>query len=100
MEIGLLIKCSSHIKIQDGHNLQMPAAIDYWVLQKNCKNLYSLDDIGVKSNMFWYSPGAKMGTWKCLRVQGFMIDPESIGVLKEIKLGCHDGNLGELFLFA
>ena len=44
----------------------------------------------------WYSPGAKMGTWKCLRVQGFMIDPESIGVLKEIKLGCHDGNLGEL----
>ena len=46
------------------------------------------------------SPGAKMGTWKCLRVQGFMIDPESIGVLKEIKLGCHDGNLGELFLFA
>ena len=47
-----------------------------------------------------FSPGAKMGTWKCLRVQGFMIDPESIGVLKEIKLGCHDGNLGELFLFA
>ena len=46
------------------------------------------------------SPGAKMGTWKCLRVQGFMIDPESIGVLKEIKLDCHDGNLGELFLFA
>ena len=46
------------------------------------------------------SPGAKMGTWKCLRVQGFMIDPDSIGVLKEIKLGCHDGNLGELFLFA
>ena len=46
-----------------------------------------------------HSPGAKMGTWKCLRVQGFMIDPESIGVLKEIKLGCHDGNLGELFLF-
>ena len=46
------------------------------------------------------SPGAKMGTWKCLRVQGFIIDPESIGVLKEIKLGCHDGNLGELFLFA
>ena len=27
----------------------------------------------------------------------FMIDPDSIGVLKEIKLGCHDGNLGELF---
>ena len=26
-----------------------------------------------------------------------MIDPESIGVLKEIKLGNHDGNLGELF---
>ena len=47
-----------------------------------------------------FSPGAKMGTWKCLRVQGFMIDPEPIGVLKEIKLGCHDGNLGELFLFA
>ena len=47
-----------------------------------------------------HSPGAKMGTWKCMRVQGFMIDPESIGVLKEIKLGCHDDNLGELFLFA
>ena len=46
------------------------------------------------------SPGAKMGTWKCLRVQGFIIDPYSIGVLKEIKLGCHDGNLGELFLCA
>ena len=46
------------------------------------------------------SPGAKMGTWKCLRVQGFMIDPDSIGVLKEIKFGCHDGNLGELFLCA
>ena len=43
------------------------------------------------------SPGAKMGTWKCLRVQGFIIDPYFIGVLKEIKLGCHDGNLGELF---
>ena len=25
---------------------------------------------------------------------------ESMAVLKEIKLGCHDGNLGELFLFA
>ena len=50
--------------------------------------------------LFHDSPGAKMGTWKCLRVQGFMIDPDSIGVLKEIKLGCHDGNLGELFLFA
>ena len=47
-----------------------------------------------------YSPGAKMGTWKCLRVQGFIIDPDSIGVLKEIKLGCHDGNIGELFLCA
>ena len=47
-----------------------------------------------------YSPGAKMGTWKCLRVRGFMIDPESIGVLKEIKLGRHGGSLGELFLFA
>ena len=47
-----------------------------------------------------YSPGAKMGTWKSLRVQGFMIDPESMGILKEIKLGCHDGNLSELFLFA
>ena len=44
------------------------------------------------------SPGAKMGTWKSLRVQGFMIDPEAIGGLKEIKLGCHDGNLGELEL--
>ena len=29
-----------------------------------------------------------------------MIDPESIGVLKKIKLGCHDGILGELFLLA
>ena len=47
-----------------------------------------------------YSPGAKMGAWKCLRVQGFMIDPDSIGILKEIKLGCHDGNLGGLFLCA
>ena len=46
---------------------------------------------------FHVSPGAKMGTWKSLRVQGFMIDPESIGVLKEIELGCHDGNIGELF---
>ena len=35
-----------------------------------------------------------MGTWKCLRVRGFMIDPESLGVLKEVKLGCHGGNLG------
>ena len=50
--------------------------------------------------MILYSPGAKMGTWKSFRVQGFMIDPESIGILKEIKLGFHDGNLGELFLFA
>ena len=41
-----------------------------------------------------------MGTWKSLRAQGFMIGPESIGVLKGIKLGCHDGKLGELFLFA
>ena len=29
-----------------------------------------------------------------------MIDPDSIGILKKIKIGCHDGNLGELFLFA
>ena len=29
-----------------------------------------------------------------------MIDPESIAILKKIKLGCHDGNLDELFLFA
>ena len=49
---------------------------------------------------YQHSPGAKMGTWKSLRVQGFMTDLYSIGVLKEIKLGCHDGNLGELFLFA
>ena len=45
------------------------------------------------------SPGAKIGAWKSLRVQSFMIDPQSVGVLKEIKLGCRDGNLGELFLF-
>ena len=45
-------------------------------------------------------PGAKIGTWKSLRVQGFMIDPDSIVILKKIKLGCHNGNLGELFLFA
>ena len=38
-----------------------------------------------------------MGTWKSLRVQGFMTDLYSIGVLKEIKLGCHDGNLGGTF---
>ena len=50
--------------------------------------------------MSLYSPGAEMGTWKGLRVQGFMIDLDSIGMLKEIMLGCHDGNLGELFLFA
>ena len=43
------------------------------------------------------SPGAKMVTWKCLRVQVFMIDPEYLGVLKEIKLGGYDGNLGDLF---
>ena len=41
-----------------------------------------------------------MGTRKSLTVQGFMIDPESIGVLKKIKLGCHDVNIGELSLFA
>ena len=41
-----------------------------------------------------------MGSWASLRVHCFMIDPESTGVLKEIKLGCHDGNLGDLFLFA
>ena len=29
-----------------------------------------------------------------------MTDPESIGVLNKIKLGCFDGNFGELFLFA
>ena len=48
-------------------------------------------------NKDYYSPGAKMGTWKSLRVQGFMIDFEFIGALKKIKLVCHDGNLGELF---
>ena len=37
------------------------------------------------------------GTCKCLRVQGFMIDPDFIGILKKIKLGCHDGNLGTFF---
>ena len=56
--------------------------------------------IQTKRKITHNSHGAKMGTWKCLRVQGFMTDPESIGVLKEIKLGCHDGNLGDLFLFA
>ena len=35
-----------------------------------------------------------MGTLKSLRVQGFMIGPEFICALKDIKLGCHDGNLG------
>ena len=44
-----------------------------------------------------FSPEAKMETWKSLRVQGFMIDPESMGLLKEIKLGCHDINFGDLF---
>ena len=29
-----------------------------------------------------------------------MIDPETIGVLKKIKLGGHDGKRGELFSFA
>ena len=46
------------------------------------------------------SPGAKLGTWKSLRVHGFMIDSESIGILKEIKLGCHNSNLEERFLLA
>ena len=41
-----------------------------------------------------FSPGSKIGTWKSLGVQGFMVDPDSIGILKEIKLGCHDGNFG------
>ena len=41
-----------------------------------------------------------METSKCLRVEGFIIDHEFIGALKEIKLGCHDGNLGELSSFA
>ena len=31
--------------------------------------------------------------------ESFMIDPEFVGVLKEIKLGCHDGNLGEPFFY-
>ena len=43
------------------------------------------------------SPGAKMRTWKSLSVQGFMIDPDSICILKGIKLCCHDGNFEELF---
>ena len=30
-----------------------------------------------------------------LRVQDVVIDPESKGVLNEIKLGCYDGNFGE-----
>ena len=38
-----------------------------------------------------------MGTWQSLRVQGFVIDHDSISVLKEIKLGCHDGNLWGTF---
>ena len=38
-----------------------------------------------------------MVTLKSLRVQCFKIDFDSLGVLKEIKLGSHDGNLGELF---
>ena len=29
-----------------------------------------------------------------------MIDPESIAILKKIKLGCHDDNLDELVVFA
>ena len=37
------------------------------------------------------------GDLESLRVQGFMIDLKSIGALKEIKLGCHDGNFGKLF---
>ena len=45
----------------------------------------------------FYSPRAKIGTLKNLRVQAFVIDPASISVLKENELGCHDGNLGELF---
>ena len=41
-----------------------------------------------------------MATWKSLRVQSFMIGPESKGISKEIKLDRHDGNFGDLFLFA
>ena len=47
-----------------------------------------------------FTPGEIIGTWKSLRVQGFVIDPESIGVLKEIKHGLYDGNRKELLLFA
>ena len=53
-----------------------------------------------RTEPFIDSPGAKIGTSQSLRIQDSMIDPESIGVLKEIKLCCLDGNLGELFLFA
>ena len=45
------------------------------------------------------SPGAKIGTRKSLRVQGFMIDPDSMRMLKEFKRGCHDGNLGKPFFY-
>ena len=74
-----------------------------WAIEDQAKNVNSTArpyDQRTFSPLDPTSPGAKMGTWKCLRVQGFMIYPESIGVLKEIKLGCHDGNLGEHFLFA
>ena len=43
------------------------------------------------------SPGAKLGTWKSLRVQGFMIDLESIGVLKELSLVATTATLGKFF---
>ena len=44
-----------------------------------------------------FSPGAKMGTWKSLRVQGFMIDPESIGVSRQLSLVATTATLWNYF---
>ena len=89
-----VLLCSGSIYLHG--TILIPASISNHIPSKVCdESTYPLSNFNCRN-----SPGTKMGTWKCLRVQGFMIDPDSIGVLKEIKLGSHDGNLGELFLFA
>ena len=106
IETVVLIRCNLVIQVGDtiwvniGSDIGMvPSAnnVNFKTIRSNDMRATSLQ---IPQSSLTNSPGAKMGTWKCLRVQGFMIDPESIGVLKEIKLGCHDGNPGELFLFA
>ena len=45
------------------------------------------------------SQGAKIEFRKILRAQGFIIDSEPTHALKNDKIGFHDGNFAELFLF-